>query len=626
MTRIQDTLTENLKSSLGIIRKAAIDLWHSPLHRSYTDHKPEGHSERIIEKINRLLADVLDDLTLVPEEVYVLLASAYLHDIGMQSEQTQFKTLDEIRDHHHEISREMILGSVLDRQHYPDLGIIPELVDEVALVSAAHRRLDLRLDEFADRPKGGVTLRLRLLSALLRLADELDMDSRRVIMGNIKVANVPQSSRLHWWRCDFVEAVSIQNGTITANCVVPSEDYVYYVKTSVERGLRDAVEKTREFLWPVVRLSVGASTARISPTKAGMSAEDFAAFRNQVIAEAMQSSQKAFGEIRDIHDREQRAATLLGEEAQRIRDKDPPRAADLHRQAALFFQQLGMTHSATAQMEALARLLEQQGQAERAASVHEELGQLWVAASEPFRARGALEKALALTPMEEVGIFIVRKSLFVNALTLLGDFGNAQQSLQETYELIQANPSISTTNGNAVLTFVVAHISFLTASQEWSQAVQQCQAVLTAIERTTPLNQVGQGCYEFSLIASHAGNHALAQEWISRTENAWQEVLANDHLLSLAFHARRGYIYARASMWDAAFPEFQQALELAEQVGDERALVVQYDNLLKVSRYIPGQEQAVMTRWSRVADLAEKLKAVLGDDDLGTGERQGTLI
>ncbi len=328
MKRIQDTLTENLKNSLGIVRKAAIDLWHSPQHRSYTDHKPEGHSERIVEKMNRLLADVPDNLALAPEEVYVLLASAYLHDIGMQSEQTRFKTLDEIRDHHHEISREMILGSVLDREHYPDLGVIPELVDEVALVSAAHRRLDLRRldlrsDEFADRPKGEVTLRLCLLSALLRLADELDMDSRRVIMGNIKVADVPQSSRLHWWRCDFVEAVSVQNGVITVNCVVPSEDYTYYVKTSVERGLRDAVEKTREFLWPTVRLSVGASVARLSLTKAAMSAEDFAAFRAQVIAEVHQSAQKASGEMRDLHDRARREATLLGEEAQRIHDKDP---------------------------------------------------------------------------------------------------------------------------------------------------------------------------------------------------------------------------------------------------------------------------------------------------------------
>ena len=258
MKKNQDELTGNLKDSLGIVKQAAIDLWHSPLHRLYTDHKPEGHSERIIEKLNMLLADIPDELALNPEEIYVLFASAYLHDIGMQSQKTEFKTLDEIRDQHHEISRRMILGSVLDRDQYPDLGLLKEFVDEAALVSAAHRRLDLSSDEFADRPKGGVTLRLRLLSALLRLADELDMDSRRVIMSNIKVADVSQFSRLHWWRCDFVEAVSIQNGVITARCVVPSEDYNYYVKTSVERGLRDAVEKTREFLWPTVRLSVGA--------------------------------------------------------------------------------------------------------------------------------------------------------------------------------------------------------------------------------------------------------------------------------------------------------------------------------------------------------------------------------
>ena len=184
-----------------------------------------------------------------------------------------------------------------------------------------------------------------------------------------------------------------------------------------------------------------------------MSAEDFAAFRAHVMSEVRQSAQKASGEMRDLHDRERREATLLGEEAQRIHDKDPPSAADLYRQAAFLFQQLGMAHSQAAQLEALARLQEQQGQSDQAAETHEATSHLWVAASEPFCARGAMEKAIALTPAENVVVLSFRKVWFVNILTLLGDFGNARQTLQQVSETLQANPAFLGEQADLVVAF-----------------------------------------------------------------------------------------------------------------------------------------------------------------------------
>ncbi len=276
-----------------------------------------------------------------------------------------------------------------------------------------------------------------------------------------------------------------------------------------------------------------------------------------------------------------------------------------------------MVHSASAQLEALARLQEQHGQLDQAADTHETLSQLWVAASEPFRARGAIEKAITLTPAENLFIFNFRKVWFVNILTLLGDFGNARQTLQQVSEALQAKSNFSGKQDELIFAFITAKIAFLTATQEWSQALQQCRLLLAGIERSSPPLQVGQCCYEFSFIASHSGDHALAQEWIDRAGDAWQEALSTDLSLGCRFHARRGYVYTRASLWQGAFSEFETALGLAEEMGDERALVVQYENLLKAARRIEGQEQVVLNRWSRVADLGEKLRAVLGNDDLG---------
>jgi len=60
----------------------------------------------------------------------------------------------------------------------------------------------------------GVKIRVRLLVALLRLADELDRDYLRVNLDELKSWNIPTDSKMYWWMHHYTKAVSIENRRI----------------------------------------------------------------------------------------------------------------------------------------------------------------------------------------------------------------------------------------------------------------------------------------------------------------------------------------------------------------------------------------------------------------------------
>ncbi|MDD1754928.1 MAG: hypothetical protein LUQ63_04845 [Methanothrix sp.] len=88
---LMNVTDSRLRSNLEMIREAAEDIWAEDSTRVvqfYTDHGIK-HSER--------LAGIVDDLlkanngsALSSEEMYLLLAGIYLHDIGMQCDILRF--------------------------------------------------------------------------------------------------------------------------------------------------------------------------------------------------------------------------------------------------------------------------------------------------------------------------------------------------------------------------------------------------------------------------------------------------------------------------------------------------------------------------------------------------------
>lgn len=250
MAQVPDNLMiedPSLKACLDSIELAVRNIWKLQLLQNYTDHSNE-HSDRIIKALWRLLDDYGSRLN--EHERFVLLSSAYLHDIGMQSpkdaglENKERYSEDEemqIREMHNETSAKMIIKSV-SKESSLKLGLemCPRMAKEIAKVCKYHRCLDL--NELENSSISGERIRVRLLAGLLRLGDELDADHRRVKMEVLKTRDIPTTSKYHWWGHHYVRSVDIDNRQITLRFEFPQE----YKDSNLIKMLRDEVMNSLE--------------------------------------------------------------------------------------------------------------------------------------------------------------------------------------------------------------------------------------------------------------------------------------------------------------------------------------------------------------------------------------------
>lgn len=222
------------------IRSAVKRLWYDHALRHYTDHTV-AHSDRIMEVLIKLMGNKVE---LNKYEKFILFASVYLHDIGMQIPpnlvvKKKYSRAEEklIRDQHNNTSAVMIENSVKPRSSLPSLGLesCSLCAEFIAQVCKYHRVLPMV--DLKDTPFLGETIRIPLLTALLRLGDELDADWRRVCMSVLKITPIPLESKYHWWSHHYVKSVEIVDRQITLSFVFPSE----YEGTPLVDALRNKV-------------------------------------------------------------------------------------------------------------------------------------------------------------------------------------------------------------------------------------------------------------------------------------------------------------------------------------------------------------------------------------------------
>lgn len=174
-----------------------------PAHACYHTEHGGDHSARIIENLDRLLANgaikKLNEL-----EAFILLCSAWLHDIGYVVNEKNGKNLtdEEIQDQHHELSEYFIM------KHYAVLGLEDKpTASLIARICASHRRKISIEDKLPIAQEGlkGKTVRPQFLASLLSLADALDTDTRRAPeIRSRYVTRLPEDSQLHWKVCDHI--------------------------------------------------------------------------------------------------------------------------------------------------------------------------------------------------------------------------------------------------------------------------------------------------------------------------------------------------------------------------------------------------------------------------------------
>jgi hypothetical protein len=139
------------------------------------------HADRVVENLDRLInreaLERFDGL-----EIFCLLCSAYLHDVGMlvTDKGRPMGGSDRIQKMHSLKSAEII------SQEYKHLGLDPVEAYIVGMICRAHSS-DYDLSSIPSMvPVGRHEVRLRFLASLLRLADVLDMDFRRLPVGRDK--------------------------------------------------------------------------------------------------------------------------------------------------------------------------------------------------------------------------------------------------------------------------------------------------------------------------------------------------------------------------------------------------------------------------------------------------------
>lgn len=210
LMRLDPSLHKKYSGSLFVLVRLLTK--YRAVFPDYTDHS-YLHTMNVLEYCNKLMGDNIEKLNC--GEIYVLMMASALHDTGMGiSEKDYEEFISEerfkeylqrnhgvpkqqiIRDLHHELSGCFI-------RKYSELFDIPEeFVFPIIQTARGHRRTDL-----ADRAEypikysaGKYTVCLPYLSAVLRLADELDISAERNIRIDRSADEIKNTYSLSVWQ------------------------------------------------------------------------------------------------------------------------------------------------------------------------------------------------------------------------------------------------------------------------------------------------------------------------------------------------------------------------------------------------------------------------------------------
>ncbi|RZN33119.1 MAG: hypothetical protein EF813_11295 [Methanosarcinales archaeon] len=210
------------KSRLDIIKKRSEEMWKKgAFHHTYYTLHGMDHSRAVISILDGLVDGIDPDRRLTKPEIFYLLASVYLHDVGMlrshlddedrakeisAREKRPYSKEDLIRDKHHLRSGEYVT------EHAEKLNLDPVESGCVKLICEGHRVVKLDTEDYDGILIGSnERIRVRMLAALLRFSDELDVSYQRAPreLMDLLEGEMPDYSRLQWLKHYYTRGVGV---------------------------------------------------------------------------------------------------------------------------------------------------------------------------------------------------------------------------------------------------------------------------------------------------------------------------------------------------------------------------------------------------------------------------------
>lgn len=234
INRIKNT---RLKNSIHSIAQKACEFHSTPFLYSFTDHSFE-HSKRMLICINKLL-DGCNQRNLLNEyECYILAASIYLHDVGIQVSKNRIlkdfsikyniefnDDLDKasfVRNYHHLISAYLVKEDYSRKRKPLVYDGDEELGKYISYVIESHGINFSNDNRYTNYIYHNDNIRVKLLSVLLCLADCFDCDNRRIDSNKFKYTELPKISRIHWMKHLYVSGISFNKRIITISYTFPN--------------------------------------------------------------------------------------------------------------------------------------------------------------------------------------------------------------------------------------------------------------------------------------------------------------------------------------------------------------------------------------------------------------------
>ena len=241
--KLRNSLSDIKKSRLEEIQNKIKPLLNrtTNVNIDFTEHDV-NHALRVEAFYSICIPNIEEILT--EDEKYLLIISTLIHDIGMvgRSKHRLEENYDtEIRNSHNYRSGDFIID------YHRELGVMDREARVIRKIAEGHRLVDLSSITNLQPFGMGNNIRIRLLAALLRLCDELDLLEERAPQLVQEYLNVNPESAKHFVLHRTFDGVVLEGENIKIVSHVPNKKLEEEVKKLYE-GINDKFQQVKPIL------------------------------------------------------------------------------------------------------------------------------------------------------------------------------------------------------------------------------------------------------------------------------------------------------------------------------------------------------------------------------------------